>query len=120
MRAYKESLELKGAQKSGELGANDGLVESDRAVPTQEEDVEQLEGLLTAEQITNIKSAIGSLELENAISELLDRNARALQRLEALQFERLMETEEGPKDVQAGSEEWDTGDDLSLIPFVRV
>lgn len=67
-----------------------------------------LHGLLSPEQVAGVKQALGTLELERAIDELMERNARALARLEQLQAERLL-SKGVLKDVEVGSEEWDTG-----------
>lgn len=67
-----------------------------------------LEGLLSPEEVASVKQALGSLELEKAVDELLQRNTRALVRLEQLQSERLL-GEGGSKPVEVGSEEWDIG-----------
>jgi hypothetical protein len=67
-----------------------------------------LEGLFSSEQITLLKQALGSLELEAAVHELLERNANALKRLEELQNKRLTTPGEFTP-VEQGSEEWDTG-----------
>lgn len=67
-----------------------------------------LEGLLSPEEVTSIKQALDSLELGKAVEELLQRNTRALVRLEQLQAERLL-SERGSRPVEVGSEEWDTG-----------
>lgn len=72
------------------------------------DDEESLEGLFSTEQITLLKQALGSLELEAAVHELLERNAKALKRLEELQNRRLSQTGEFTP-VEDGSEEWDTG-----------
>lgn len=72
------------------------------------DDEEFLEGLFSTEQITLLKQALGSLELEAAVHELLERNAKALKRLEELQNRRL--SQPGPfTAAEEGSEEWDTG-----------
>jgi hypothetical protein len=73
-----------------------------------DDDEEALDGLLSKEQIASLKSVLKSLELENAVQELLDRNTKALRRLEELQRQRLMK-EGGFHPVEEGSEEWDTG-----------
>jgi hypothetical protein len=73
-----------------------------------DDDEEVLDGLLSKEQIASLKSVFKSLELENAVQELLDRNTKALRRLEELQRQRLMK-EGGFHAVEEGSEEWDTG-----------
>ncbi|KAJ4485515.1 hypothetical protein J3R30DRAFT_3696878 [Lentinula aciculospora] len=74
----------------------------------------ELEELLPPDQVEAIKSGLGSLELEFAVSELLDRNKRALRRLQELQIERLMADGGGSSRPQEGSEEWDTGTILVL------
>jgi hypothetical protein len=68
-----------------------------------------LDGLLPPEEVAMIKSALGSLELENAVHELLERNGRALERLEELQGFRWSGEGGGSSEVRVGSEEWDTG-----------
>ncbi|EKM60743.1 uncharacterized protein PHACADRAFT_133484 [Phanerochaete carnosa HHB-10118-sp] len=81
-----------------------------------------LEGLLSSEEVVSIKQALGSLELEKAIEELLQRNARALVRLELLQAERLL-NEGGSKPVEIGSEEWNAAqgilDSLTMLASLR-
>ncbi|KAF7798629.1 hypothetical protein EIP86_009851 [Pleurotus ostreatoroseus] len=85
-------------------------------------DMDGLEGLLSAEQIASLKSTLGSLELENAVQELLARNARALERLEELQNQRLLE-KGGARSVEVGSEEWEVAqgiyDSLTLLASLR-
>lgn len=68
---------------------------------------EALTELLPPEEVDVIKSALDSLELETAVQELLDRNARALLRLQKLQRKRLLKREYA---VAEGSEELDTGE----------
>ena len=68
-----------------------------------------LESLLSPEEVKAIKSALGSLEMEQAVDELLQRNAKALQRLEELQLERLRAQGGGSSVVEVGSEEWNIG-----------
>lgn len=120
IRAYRLRLAAKAAQAEAEIGAEGEDAETESASTkqnekekdkAQESEVDSLEGLLTPEQIANIKSAAGSLELEDAISELLDRNARALSYLEALQWERLLS--EDSKEVVVDSEEWQTGNEYA-------
>jgi hypothetical protein len=77
---------------------------------SQNVDIEQsLDGLFSLDQIQGIKSALGNLELEEAVQELLGRNRKALERLEALQVARLASADGGTTEVDVGSEEWDTG-----------
>ncbi|KAH7929363.1 hypothetical protein BV22DRAFT_1057123 [Leucogyrophana mollusca] len=86
------------------------------------DDIDDLGGLLTPEQTASLKEALGSLELEDAVQELLDRNNRALSRLEELQTLRLMK-EGGFTPVEEGSEEMDTAqsilDSLTLLASLR-
>lgn len=76
---------------------------------------ESLQALLPPEEVAAIKAALNSLELEQAVQELLDRNARALGRLEELQLIRLGSEGGGLKSAEPGSEEWDTGMHMALI-----
>ncbi|KZT23839.1 hypothetical protein NEOLEDRAFT_1068673 [Neolentinus lepideus HHB14362 ss-1] len=69
---------------------------------------EALKGLLDPSEVDGVKSLLSTLELENAIQELLDRNARALQRLEVLQKERLGAEDGAFAQVEMDSEEWET------------
>lgn len=85
-------------------------------VPDADEEVKEvvdidaeLDGLLPPEEVEAIKAALDSLELEDAVQELLDRNRKALQRLEELQFLRLIKDGGGSSAADEGSEEWDTG-----------
>lgn len=71
-----------------------------------------LDGLLSPDAISSLKATLGSLELEKAVQELLDRNARALKRLEELQLERLGSDDGGTRTVEVGSEEWEIGKSL--------
>jgi hypothetical protein len=68
-----------------------------------------LEELLPPDEVKNIKAALGSLEMENAVQELLERNRRALIRLEELQRQRLIADGGRISTAAEGSEEWDTG-----------
>ncbi|OBZ79654.1 hypothetical protein A0H81_00373 [Grifola frondosa] len=85
--------------------------------------VSELESLLPPEEVKAIKSALGSLELETAVQELLDRNSRALKRLEELQLARLGQEGGGSSTVEVGSEEWDVAqgifDSLTLLASLR-
>ena len=66
-----------------------------------------LETLLPPDELKSIRAAFNSLELENSIHKLLERNQRALERLEELQIQRL--TNHPTSNPEQGSEEWDTG-----------
>ncbi|KAJ3894898.1 hypothetical protein GG344DRAFT_40020 [Lentinula edodes] len=83
----------------------------------------EIEELLPPDQVEAIKSGLGSLELELAVSELLDKNKRALRRLQELQTERLMADGGGSSTPQEGSEEWDTAqailDSLTALASLR-
>lgn len=74
--------------------------------PDQDQDLE-LEALLPPEDVASIKAALNSLELEKSVQSLLERNQRALERLEELQFQRL--TKHPTSHAEEDSEEWETG-----------
>ncbi|KAL6300249.1 hypothetical protein BKA93DRAFT_740856 [Sparassis latifolia] len=82
-----------------------------------------VESLLPPDQVAVIKAALGSLELEEAVQELLDKNARALVRLEVLQLGRFGAEGGGSSVVEVGSEEWDVAhgilDSLTLLASLR-
>jgi hypothetical protein len=85
-----------------------------RESPQREKDLKEeidgsLEGLLPPDQIASFTSALGCLELECAVHELLERNSKALQRLAELQRLRLSTENGGSSQAEEGSEEWDTG-----------
>lgn len=58
--------------------------------------------------VSSLKSALDDLEVQNLAQELLGRNTKALTRLEELQLHRYGDPA-GPKSVEVGSEEWETG-----------
>lgn len=58
--------------------------------------------------VSSLKSALDDLEVQDSTQELLERNARALSRLEELQLRRYGDPA-GSKPVEVGSEEWETG-----------
>jgi hypothetical protein len=68
-----------------------------------------LDPLLEPDQVAAIQDFMNTLDFEVAIQELLDRNERALARLEELQTQRLGEENGGTSQVEVGSEEWDVG-----------
>ncbi|TFK93039.1 hypothetical protein K466DRAFT_512391 [Polyporus arcularius HHB13444] len=82
-----------------------------------------LESLLSPEEVRSIKTALGSLEMEQAVDELLQKNGKALQRLEELQLLRLRAQGGGSSAVEVGSEEWDVAqgitDSLALLASLR-
>ncbi|KAJ2933613.1 hypothetical protein H1R20_g3522, partial [Candolleomyces eurysporus] len=93
---------------------------SAQAISEQEKDVamnaestpqitdEDLNSLLPPEEVKALKETLGSLELENAVTQLLEQNSRALKRLEELQMRRFSESGANVKPVEEGSEEWET------------
>lgn len=83
--------------------------------------VKGIEALLPEEEVEAIKASLGTLEMEQAVDELLQRNAKALQRLEELQLARFNEQGTGSSIVEVGSEEWDVGTScLPLLHFLRL
>lgn len=126
-RMYRDYIRLQ--QKRPERQEDVTMDDADEVVevpiPTEDKAAElqsSLEGLLSPEEVASIKTALGSLELEKAVDELLQRSARALVRLEQLQAERLLKVG-GSKPVEVGSEEWDTAqgilDSLALLASLR-
>jgi hypothetical protein len=93
----------------GILEGNSQQKDKHRAVDGQDI-VDSLDGLLSRCQIDAFKSTMESLELEAGVQELLDRNRRALERLEVLQAKRLGAQNGGSSVVEEGSEEWDIGE----------
>ncbi|OJA20988.1 hypothetical protein AZE42_11617 [Rhizopogon vesiculosus] len=105
----------------------EGLEEQSNSIdPSLQEghndDDDVLEGLLSKEQVASLKSVLKTLELEDAVQELLDRNAKALKRLEELQKQRLMK-QGGFHPVEEGTEEWDTAqgilESLTILATLR-
>lgn len=89
---------------SAEAGYSSRLADVSKAV----------ESLLPDDEVSAIKTALGTLEMEQAVDELLQRNAKALVRLEELQLTRLRAQGGGSSVVEVGSEEWDVG--MCIIP----
>ncbi|KAH9043837.1 hypothetical protein EDB85DRAFT_1855511 [Lactarius pseudohatsudake] len=82
-----------------------------------------LDSLLAPEQAASLREFMETLDLEVAIEELLERNRKALARLEVLQSQRLGGENGGTSQVEVGSEEWDvaqgTADSLVLLASLR-
>jgi len=88
----------------------------DRPDPSQNDDFDtelDLETLLPPDEVKSLKAALNSLELENSVQKLLERNQKALERLEELQSQRL--TNHPTSNAEEGSEEWDTGSSPPII-----
>jgi hypothetical protein len=88
-------------------------VHSQKRVGETERDGKQqtaLDPLLEPDQLAPIQDFMSNLDLEVAIQELLDRNKRALERLQDLQSQRLGGENGGASQVEVGSEEWDVGE----------
>lgn len=102
-----------------ESGEDDieGLRKRDKGKEKARDDgIDDLDDLFPPDEIAAIKGAMGSLELEEAVQELLDRNRRALQRLVELQKKRLGGDRGGSSAVQVDSEEWETGKSTFTMP----
>ncbi|TFL06294.1 hypothetical protein BDV98DRAFT_600357 [Pterulicium gracile] len=74
---------------------------------------EALEDLLSPEQVESLKSALASETLERAVDELLERNQRALRRLQELQYQRLIGPKGGESRPTEGTEEWETAHSIA-------
>lgn len=103
-----EDIAMQEASGESEAGPSEGPTEL----------VKGIEALLPEEEVEAIKASLGTLEMEQAVEELLQRNAKALQRLEELQLARFSEQGTGSSIVEVGSEEWDVG--MSHVPLVFV
>ena len=68
-----------------------------------------MDSLVAPEHAASLREFMETLDLEEAIQELLDRNRQAIARLEALQSQRLGGESGGTSQVEVGSEEWDLG-----------
>ena len=68
-----------------------------------------MDSLVAPEHAASLRELMETLDLEEAIQELLDRNMQALARLEVLQSQRLGGENGGTSQVEVGSEEWDLG-----------
>ena len=73
-----------------------------------------LDPLLEPDQAAPIQDFMSTLDFEVATQELLDRNKRALSRLQELQLQRLGGENGGASQVEVGSEEWDVGERLNI------
>jgi hypothetical protein len=96
-------------------------VRSQQHVGGMDQDGEQhiaLDPLLEPDQVAPIQDLMRTLDLEVAIQELLDRNNRALARLEELQSLRLGGENGGASIVEVGSEEWDVGERPITLLFL--
>ena len=77
-----------------------------------------LDPLLEPDQLAPIQDLMRTLDLEVATQELLDRNTRALARLEELQSLRLGGENGGASVVEVDSEEWDVGEQSIVFLFL--
>lgn len=96
-------VEMDDAQELGDEGIAPPLANGDTSQEAS------LEGLLPPEDVASIMAALGTLELEEGVTELLERNRKALLRLEELQRIRLGADGGAISEVEEASEEWDVG-----------
>ncbi|KAI9513139.1 hypothetical protein F5148DRAFT_1328816 [Russula earlei] len=82
-----------------------------------------LDPLLQPDQVAPIQDVMNALEFEATIQELLERNNRAITRLEELQTQRLGGENGGTSQVEVASEEWDLAqsitESLALLASLR-
>lgn len=69
----------------------------------------QVDGLLSPEDVENLKSFLDDVELLRSVEELLARNLKALLKLEELQTLRLQKEGAEASVIEQDSEEWETG-----------
>lgn len=109
--------EIRDEAASGDVEMGDVQELETEALPTASDDAKEgssLEGLLPPADVADIMAALGTLELEESVTELLERNRKALIRLEQLQRLRLGADDGHISEVEEGSEEWDVGKFHSL------
>ena len=96
--------------------SSDDVRSQERTGETDQDGKQQtaLDPLLEPEQEAPIQDFMSTLDFEVAIQELLDRNKRALSRLQELQLQRLGGENGGASQVEVGSEEWDVGEQLDM------
>ncbi|KAL1732568.1 hypothetical protein EV714DRAFT_282423 [Schizophyllum commune] len=73
----------------------------------------RLEGLLPEDAIEGVMDALQTAELETTVQELLERNVRAIERLEDLQRARLTAYGGEKSTVEEGSEEWELAENIT-------
>ncbi|EPQ61050.1 hypothetical protein GLOTRDRAFT_53754 [Gloeophyllum trabeum ATCC 11539] len=121
LRARQRTLQLKMQETQAKM-THVGLEHTDSDVRTADVEQEE-EDLLSPSDVEGVKSLLDTLELEQAVQELLDRNSRALQNLEKLQKERLGREDGAFAQVEVGSEEWETAqaimDTLTVLASLR-
>ncbi|KAI5124473.1 hypothetical protein M0805_008355 [Coniferiporia weirii] len=129
-RILSERMRRKLAMEENESMVVDDVVEVDpaetRAIRRQKEKEKQkglLSALFTQEELVSVQAVLDSLECEENIDELLQRNATALVRLEELQKIRLLAEKGGSSSVRVGSDEWNIAqklmDSLTLLASMR-
>lgn len=94
------------ADASADLIGDGDVSMLDAAQTTPQVATDGSESILLPEDVAHIKSALGTLEMEEALEELLKKNGKALVRLEELQVQRLVS---GESVVKEDSEEWALG-----------
>ncbi|KAF8887784.1 hypothetical protein BD779DRAFT_1526131 [Infundibulicybe gibba] len=119
--ALREPVE--GVEEIEDVDMGGGEVEIIEKQMDMEQELDELGELLPPEDVKRLKDALGSWELECAVQELLDRNRKALERLEMLQRLRFTAEGGGISSAEEGSEEWDTAqgimDSLSTLASLR-
>jgi hypothetical protein len=97
-------------------GSPDNVRRQQRVGETDQDRKQQiaLDPLLESDQDAPIQDFMSTLDFEVAVQELLDRNKRALSRLQELQLERLGGENGGASQVEVDSEEWDVGEQLDI------
>jgi hypothetical protein len=115
LEARQRALQLQQAAEDQPTIVNEKMEPHPPPEPT-EADVDALQDILAPSEIDSLKAVLGSLELENAVQELLKRNRTALQRLGQLQVARLRAAGGATSSVKEGDEEWDVG--VSLLPII--
>lgn len=111
-RILRERISRKPAQGSLNMDVDQSMLETtgdETELQRSDKEKELLRSFLSEEETTVVMKALNALELEEGVTDLLRRNARALVRLEELQKQRLASDSAEVSYAKVESEEWELG-----------
>ncbi|KAI5897554.1 uncharacterized protein SCHCODRAFT_02564422 [Schizophyllum commune H4-8] len=111
-RALRAKMQADASASNGE-GSSTDVVMGETAEAEPVDWRKQLEGLLPEDAIEGVMEALQTAELEATVQELLERNLRAIERLEDLQRARLTARGGDKSTVEEGSEEWELAQNIT-------
>lgn len=106
---------LRSAAKRMDIGQPMSALEEDPPISRSSLD---LDGILSPEDVESLRSVLNDVQVLHSVEELLERNRKALLRLEELQFIRLDQGDAGSTVLEQGSEEWEIGMFSNEVPFL--